>query len=151
MDALQSAVGEQFPQLARQLFGNVRLEFAEDSIDRRRLRSVMLGGCRVSELEAGTHSVFGDRVASASHDPDALKLLIQTRGSSLIQQSRRVIDFGDGTPVFCDPTKPYALESRLARSVPQSRQEPAVARGAVAPAASQPHRRAIDEYLEVIE
>lgn len=71
--ALETAVGDDFPQLARQLFGNVRLEFAEDSIDRRRLRSIMLGGCRVSELEAGTHSVFGERVTAASHDPDALK------------------------------------------------------------------------------
>lgn len=110
--ALQSAAGEDFPELARQLFGNVRLEFADDPVDRRRLRSALLGGCRVSELEAGTHSVFGDRVARKSHDPDALKLLIQTSGSSLIRQSGRTVEFGDGTPVIYDPMRPYALVNR---------------------------------------
>lgn len=110
--AMQSAAGEDFPELARQLFGNVRLEFADDPVDRRRLRSAILGGCRVSELEAGSHQVFGDRVARKSHDPDALKLLIQTRGSSQIRQSGRTIEFGDGTPVIYDPTRPYALVNR---------------------------------------
>lgn len=110
--ALETAVGEEFPQLARQLFGNVRLEFAVEPVDRRRLRSARFGDCRVSELEAGGHSVFGDRVAQASHDPDCLKLLIQTSGSSLIRQSGRTVDFGNGTPVIYDPTLPYALVNR---------------------------------------
>lgn len=110
--ALELAVGEEFPELARQLFGNVRLEFADEPIVRRRLRSARFGECRVSELEAGRHSVFGDRVARASHDPDALKLLIQTEGSSVIRQSGRTVEFGDGTPVIYDPTRPYALINR---------------------------------------
>lgn len=111
-EALELAVGEAFPELARQLFGNVRLEFAEEPFDRRRLRSAQFGRCRVSELEAGTHSVFGDRVAQASHDPDALKLLIQTRGVSLIRQSGRTVAFGEGTPVIYDPTRPCTLINR---------------------------------------
>jgi AraC-like DNA-binding protein len=107
--ALETAVGDDFPRLARQLFGNVRLDFAEAPTDRRRLHSARFGDCRVSELEAGSHSVFGDRVVAASHDPDALKLLIQTRGSSVIRQSGRSVEFGQGTPVIYDPTRPYVL------------------------------------------
>jgi AraC family transcriptional activator of tynA and feaB len=115
MDAVvEFASGEAFPLLARQLFGNVRLEFADTASDRRSLRSAKLGDCRISELEAGPHSVFGDCVARASHDPDALKLLIQTKGASLIRQSGRVFEFGGGTPVFYDPTRPYALVNRTA-------------------------------------
>lgn len=111
-EALELAVGDAFPELARQLFGNVRLEFADEPFDRRRLRSARFGRCRVSELEAGTHSVIGERVAQASHDPDALKLLIQTRGASLIRQSGRTVAFGEGTPVIYDPTRPYTLINR---------------------------------------
>jgi AraC-like DNA-binding protein len=111
---METAAGEAFPELARQLFGNVRLEFVEEPVDRRKLRSAAIGSCRISELEAGRHSVLGDRVARASHDPDALKLLIQTRGSSLIRQSGSTVEFGDGTPVVYDPTRPYALVNRTA-------------------------------------
>lgn len=112
--AMQSAVGEAFPELARQLFGNVRLEFADAPSADRRLRSAVLGGCRISELEAGIHSVFGDRVVQTDHDPDALKLLIQTKGSSLLHQSGLTVEFGEGTPVIYDPTRPYALVNRAA-------------------------------------
>jgi AraC-like DNA-binding protein len=110
--AMQSAVGDAFPDLARQLFGNVRLEFADAPLADRRLRSAVLGGCRVSELEAGIHSVFGDRVVQADHDPDALKLLIQTKGSSVLHQSGQTVEFGDGTPAIYDPTRTYALVNR---------------------------------------
>jgi AraC-like DNA-binding protein len=111
-EASELAVGDEFPDLARRLFGNVRLDFPDEPFDRNRLRSAQFGGCRVSELEAGRHSVFGERVARASHDPDALKLLIQTRGSSLIRQSGRTVAFGVGTPVIYDPTRSYTLINR---------------------------------------
>jgi AraC family transcriptional activator of tynA and feaB len=111
-EVLEMAVDEAFPKLARQLFGDVRLEFADEPLERRRLRSVQFGGCRVSELQAGSHSVVGERVARASHDPDSLKLLIQTKGSSLIRQSGRTVMFGEGMPVLYDPTRPYALVNR---------------------------------------
>jgi AraC-like DNA-binding protein len=110
--ALEIASGADFPVLARQLFGNVRLHFPEGPAYGRRLMSTVLGECRVSELEAGSHAVFGERVVAASHDPDSLKLLIQAEGSSLITQGGRTVDFGDGMPVLYDPTRPYTLVNR---------------------------------------
>lgn len=106
---VETAIGEAFPMLAQQLFGNVRLHFDEAPVDRRRLRSMILGECRISELEAGSHIVFGDKVARASHDPDALKILIQGKGASSIEQGGRLVSFGSGLPVIYDPTRPYRL------------------------------------------
>lgn len=111
-NAIAIADGADFPGLARQLFGAVRLDFSAQPGENRHLASVMLGDCRISELEAGAHTVHGERVARASHDPDALKLLIQTEGRSQISQGGRTVDFGGGMPVVYDPTKPYVLVNR---------------------------------------
>lgn len=110
--AVDVADGADFPELARQLFGNVRLQFPDSPANAKRLTSAMLGDCRVSKLEAGSHLVFGERVVHASHDPDALKLLIQVEGSSHITQGDSTVDFGDGMPVVYDPTRPYTLVNR---------------------------------------
>ena len=91
---MESACGREFPVLAQKLFGNVRLHFSDAPIERRYLRSAMLGQCRVSELMAGAHTVYGDHVVRASHDPDMLKLLIQSEGISLIEQGGRAVSVG---------------------------------------------------------
>lgn len=101
-----------FPVLARQLFGNVRLDFADAGSEGRRLQSALLGQCRVSELTAGAHTVYGDHVVHASHDPDMLKLLIQSGGTSLIEQGGRTVEFGAAYPVLYDPVRPYTLVNR---------------------------------------
>jgi len=110
--ALAIAHGADFPALARQLFGAVRLDFPERRDEGRHLASAVLGDCRISELEAGAHTVHGERVVRSSHDPDALKLLIQTEGRSVISQGGRTVDFGGDMPVIYDPTKPYILVNR---------------------------------------
>ncbi|WP_343229034.1 helix-turn-helix domain-containing protein [Rhizobium setariae] len=110
--AVEIADGPDFPVLAQKLFGNVRLHFPQAPAHARRLTSAVLGEARVSELEAGSHAVFGERVVRASHDPDSLKLLIQAEGSSLITQGGRTVDFGDGMPVLYDPTQAYTLINR---------------------------------------
>jgi AraC-like DNA-binding protein len=107
--AFAIAHGADFPDLARQLFGAVRLDFPERPGESRHLTSAVLGDCRISELEAGAHTVHGERVVRSSNDPDALKLLIQTEGRSAISQGGRTVDFGDGMPVVYDPTRPYVL------------------------------------------
>jgi AraC family transcriptional activator of tynA and feaB len=110
--ALQEATGGDFPDLARMLFGHVRLDFPENHAERRQLRSAVFGDCRVSELCSDRHAVFGDRVVRSSGDPDALKLLIQTQGRSEIRQSGRTVEFGSGVPLLYDPVRPYELINR---------------------------------------
>lgn len=108
----ETAKDADFPTLARQLFGNVQLQFGDAPENSCRLSSACLGACRVSELEAGAHIVYGQRVVRASHDPDALKLLIQAEGCSAIEQGGQTVEFGDGAPVLYDPTRPYMLFNR---------------------------------------
>lgn len=110
--AFAIARGADFPALARQLFGAVRLDFPERRDEGMHLASAVLGDCRISELGAGAHTVHGERVVRSSHDPDALKLLIQTEGRSAILQGGRTVDFGGDMPVIYDPTKPYILVNR---------------------------------------
>lgn len=105
----QIATGRDFPVVAAQLFGNVRLDFASEEEDGRRLISLQLGDCRLSDLQAGIHSVHGERVARRSDDPDSLKLIFQSRGHSVIEQSGTRSAIGDNAPVLYDPTRPYRL------------------------------------------
>lgn len=108
---VELARGHAFPAAARRLFGNVRLEFPHGLEDRSRLRSVTLGACRLSRLEAETHTVFGDRVVSGTDNPDSLKLIVQTAGKAVLAQSGRRVDIGGKYTVLYDPTHPYVLEN----------------------------------------
>ena len=134
----ETASGADFPDLARQLFGNVRLQFGDGPAHARHLSSDRLGVCRLSALEAGAHTVRGERVVKASHDPDALKLLIQERGESVIEQGGRAVDFGGGAPVLYDPTHPYTLVNRtgvrlMMLQVPRNAFSPRAVQSLVAP------------------
>ncbi|MDO6965907.1 helix-turn-helix domain-containing protein [Rhizobium alvei] len=107
--ACSVASGPDFPALARQLFGNVRLSFAGEPNQSKRLASAALGSVRVSDLRAGPHTVQGEHVVKATHDPDCLKLLFQSDGSSTIEQGGRQVEFGRARPVLYDPTRAYTL------------------------------------------
>jgi len=111
-EACSIARGADFPALARHLFGHVRLHFGDGPEQSRRLASASLGAVRVSDLEAGVHTVCGDHVVQATHDPDSLKLLFQTEGASRIEQGGRMVEFGSRIPVLYDPTRPYTLVNR---------------------------------------
>lgn len=103
------ATGSDFPIAAAQLFGNVRLDFPGGQNDGRRLASLPLGDCRLSQLQAGIHTVHGDRVAARSFDPDALKLIIQSDGHSVLEQGGTRSAVRNDAPVVYDPTRPYRL------------------------------------------
>lgn len=102
------AAGADFPLLARSLFGNVRLEFADGTASNR-LASASLGECRISRLHADVHTVYGDRVVLHADDPDAIKLIMQIDGRSELQQGGEHVDIGAGNAVVYDPTRPYML------------------------------------------
>jgi AraC-like DNA-binding protein len=106
------ATGYDFSIAASQLFGNVRLDFPNGQADCRRLVSVPLGDCRLSQLQAGIHTVHGDRVVARSFNPDALKLIIQSEGHSVLEQSGMRIAISDNAPVLYDPTRPYRLVNK---------------------------------------
>jgi AraC family transcriptional activator of tynA and feaB len=103
------ATGRDFPIAAAQLFGNVRLDFSVEQDDSRRLVSMPLGDCRLSQLHAGIHTVHGGRVAARSFDPDSVKLILQSEGHSVIEQSGTRSPIRDDVPVLYDPTRPYRL------------------------------------------
>lgn len=106
---IRVATGRDFPIAAAQLFGNVRLDFPGGQNDRRRLVSLQLGDCRLSQLQAGIHTVHGDQVAPRSSDPDSLKLILQSQGHSVIEQGGTRSAIRDNAPVVYDPTQPYRL------------------------------------------
>ncbi|CAN7544081.1 helix-turn-helix domain-containing protein [Rhizobium leguminosarum] len=108
------AGGRDFPSVARSLFGNVRLDFQSGDEDQSRLLSAMLGTCRLTLLEADTHTVFGERVTLGSDSPDAIKLVFQTHGLSSLNQNGRSVPVGAGASIMYDPSRPYVLTNRTA-------------------------------------
>lgn len=110
--AARVATGSDFPVAAAQLFGNVRLDFPDAQNDDRRLVSLPLGECRLSCLRAGRHTVHGERVAARSFDPDALKLIIQSQGQSVLEQDGTWSTMRNDAPIVYDPTRPYRLVNK---------------------------------------
>lgn len=111
---IDRAAGNAFPRLARCLFGNVELDFRGGSEDRSRLVSAMFGTCRVSRLQADAHTVVGDHATSGSSAPDAIKLIIQTRGHSVLAQGGCCAPVGAEAIVLYDPSRPYVLTNSTA-------------------------------------
>ncbi|NTJ09345.1 helix-turn-helix domain-containing protein [Rhizobium lusitanum] len=112
--SVEVARGRDLAGVARSLFGNVRLDFQCGNEEKSRLVSAMLGSCRLTRLEADTHTVFGERVALGSDDPDAIKLIIQTHGRSSLIQNGRNAPIGADAVVIYDPSRPYILTNRTA-------------------------------------
>ena len=106
---LESANGRAFAGLARNLFGNVRLDFSAADEEKSRMTSATLGACRLTRLEADRHVVFGERVMAAPNDPDAIKLLVQTEGSALLAQGGLHVPVSPNALVIYDPSRPYML------------------------------------------
>ncbi len=105
---IDRATGAEFPDLARSLFGNVKLEFPEPGSSNQ-LASALLGDCRISQLQASAHTVVGQQVVARSYDPDAIKLIIQTDGTSELHQSGHRVSVEARTALVYDPTRPYVL------------------------------------------
>ncbi|CAN7712465.1 helix-turn-helix domain-containing protein [Neorhizobium tomejilense] len=112
--SVEVAKGRDFPSVARSIFGNVRLDFQRGDEEKCRLVSAMLGTCRLTRLEADTHTVFGDRVTLGSDNPDAIKLVIQTHGCSSLAQNGRNVPVGADAFVMYDPSRPYTLTNSTA-------------------------------------
>ncbi|MEQ8444414.1 MAG: helix-turn-helix domain-containing protein [Pelagibacterium sp.] len=106
---LQYATDSAFQSLARDIFGNLGVDFASDEGNAAELRTITLGPCRLSSVEASSHAVDGGRVVRNSHDPDAIKLILQAGGRSRILQNDISIDIGPGNWVAYDPTRPYSV------------------------------------------
>lgn len=106
---IDSASGGAFAGLARNLFGNVRLDFGSADEEKSRMTSAMLGACRLTRLEADRHVVFGDHVTAAPDDPDAIKLIVQTEGSAALTQGGLHAPISRNALVIYDPSRPYML------------------------------------------
>lgn len=106
---VDSASGRSFAGLARNLFGNVRLDFSTADEEKSRMTSVMLGTCRLTRLEADRHVVFGDHVTAAPNDPDAIKLIVQTEGCASLTQGGLHAPVSRNALVVYDPSRPYML------------------------------------------
>jgi AraC-like DNA-binding protein len=106
---VDSATGRDFAGLARNLFGNVRLDFGAADENNSRIVSAMLGSCRLTRLEADRHIVFGEHVMAGPDDPDAIKLIVQTEGSALLAQGGLQAPVSQNALVLYDPRRPYML------------------------------------------
>lgn len=106
---VESASGRAFAGLARNLFGNVRLDFGAADEEKSCMTSAMLGACRLTRLEADRHVVFGDHVLAAPDDPDAIKLIVQTEGSASLKQGGLHAPVSRNALVIYDPSRPYML------------------------------------------
>lgn len=108
---VESASGRAFAGLARELFGNVRLDFGSADEEKSLMRSAMLGVCRLTQLEADPHVVFGDHVTATPDDPDAIKLIVQAEGSaSLVQGGLNAPVLQNALAIY-DPSRPYMLRN----------------------------------------
>jgi AraC-like DNA-binding protein len=106
---VDSASGRAFAGLARNLFGNVRLDFGTADEEKSRMTSAILGTCRLTRLEADRHVVFGDHVTAAPDDPDAIKLIVQTDGNASLAQGGLHAPVLRNAVVIYDPSCPYML------------------------------------------
>jgi len=106
---VDSATGREFAGLARNLFGNVRLDFSTANEDKSRMVSAMLGACRLTRLEADRHIVLGEHVTAGPDDPDAIKLILQTDGSASLAQGGLHAPVSANALVIYDPRRPYML------------------------------------------
>ena len=106
---VDSATGREFAGLARNLFGNVRLDFSAADENKSQMVSAMLGSCRLTRLEADRHIVFGEHVMAAPADPDAMKLIVQTEGSASLAQGGLNAPVSQNAIVIYDPRRPYML------------------------------------------
>ncbi|WP_349960395.1 helix-turn-helix domain-containing protein [Rhizobium sp. ZPR3] len=106
---VDSASGRAFAGLARNLFGNVRLDFGTADEEKSCMTSGMLGACRLTRLEADRHVVFGDHVTAAPDDPDAIKLIVQTEGNASLAQGGLHAPVLRNAVVIYDPSCPYML------------------------------------------
>ncbi|MBN8950750.1 MULTISPECIES: helix-turn-helix domain-containing protein [unclassified Rhizobium] len=106
---VHSASGRAFAGLARNLFGNVRLDFGTADENKSRMTSAILGACRLTRLEADRHVVFGDHVTAGPDDPDAIKLLVQSEGSAALTQGGLHAPVSRNALVIYDPSRPYML------------------------------------------
>lgn len=107
--SVERAKGSEFPRLARQLFGNVRLEFSDVARRESQLASVRLGTCRLSRLSADRHVVHGENATRGEDCPDMVKIIIQTEGRSWLDQDGRRFPVGPASVVIYDPANPYTL------------------------------------------
>lgn len=106
---VESATGQEFAGLARNLFGNIRLDFSAADENKSRMVSAMLGACRLTRLEADRHIAFGDNVTAGPDDPDAIKLIMQTEGSAALTQGGLQAPVSAHALVIYDPRRPYIL------------------------------------------
>jgi AraC-like DNA-binding protein len=106
---VESATGQEFAGLARNLFGNIRLDFSAADQNKSRMVSAMLGACRLTRLEADRHIVFGDNVTAGPDDPDAIKLIMQMEGSAALTQGGLQAPVSAHALVIYDPRRPYIL------------------------------------------
>ncbi|TWB58339.1 AraC family transcriptional regulator [Rhizobium sp. ERR 922] len=106
---VDSASGRSFAGLARNLFGNVRLDFSTADEEKSCMTSAMLGTCRLTRLEADRHVVFGDHVTATPNDPDAIKLIVQTEGCASLTQGGLHAPVSRNALVVYDPSRPYML------------------------------------------
>lgn len=118
--------GEQFREVARRLFGNIRQRFIggqEPGDDQ--LFHAALGRCGLSRITAGAHGVCGRRTAKHSFDPDSIKVLVQMQGRVWFDQDTGKIPLEPDHAIIYDPTHPYFLLNRtrieqLVLQVPRS-------------------------------
>lgn len=106
---VDSATGRDFAGLARNLFGNVRLDFSAADEKKSWMVSAMLGACRLTKLEADRHVVFGEHVMAGPDDPDTIKLILQTEGSAWLAQGGLHAPVSANALVIYDPRRPYML------------------------------------------
>ncbi|RUM06145.1 helix-turn-helix domain-containing protein [Rhizobium chutanense] len=106
---VESASGREFAGLARNLFGNVRLDFGAADEEKSRMVSAMLGACRLTRLQADRHIVFGEHATAGPDDPNAIKLLLQTEGVASLDQGGLHARVSANALVIYDPSRPYML------------------------------------------
>lgn len=110
-----AASRENFSQLARHLFGNIKQRFPTSVASHTQtLDYVSLGQCRLSKISASAHGVCGANVVAHSADIDAIKVLVQVSGKSWLDQKSHPqrIDLAKDAAIIYDPAQPYFLMNR---------------------------------------
>lgn len=111
MPAIESASGRGVPDVARQLFGNVRLEFEAGRESGGEIASTRLGAARFTHLAAQRHLVIGGDVLPGDCRRDLVKVMVQKRGRAELSQGRHRVSMEEDQLVFYDPAKPYEIDN----------------------------------------
>ncbi|WP_029040538.1 AraC family transcriptional regulator [Cucumibacter marinus] len=112
-----SGIGPDFAPLAHELFGDLFLAFLDPGEANAELRSIMLGECRLSRLDAPAHTVSRSSTkAERSLPAMPIKYIVPVSGTASFRQGRFAAALIPGMALLFDPHQAHSINCDAAVS-----------------------------------